>query len=98
MDRHFGMLLFDDAMHFTKSILLCFALLLLLKHRNSDRLWRKGSQISNCVAVIEFFALGYTESGQSTVASRGNFQKFPLTPKCKTGESSNSTLPLQKNL
>jgi hypothetical protein len=99
VDRHFGMLLFDDVMHFTKSIRPCFALLLLLKHRNCDRLWRKGSQTSNCVAVIEFFALGYTESGQSTVASRGNFQKkFPLTPKCKTGESSNSTLPPHKNL
>ena len=98
MDRHFGMLLFDDVMHFTKSIRPCFVLLLLLKHRNCGRLWQKGSQTSNYVAAIEFFALGYMESGQSTVASRGNFQKFPLTPKCKTGESSNSTLPLQKNL
>ena len=98
MDRHFGMLLFDDAMHFTKSIRPCFVLLLLLKHRNCGRLWRKGSQISNCAAAIEFFALGYRESGQSTVVSRGNFQNFLLTPKCKTGESSNSTLPPHKNL
>jgi hypothetical protein len=97
VDRHFGMLLFDDVVHFTKSIRPYFALLL-LKHRSCGRLWQKGSQISNCAAAIEFFALGYRESGQSTVVSRGNFQKFPLTPKCKTGESSNSTLPQQKNL
>ena len=68
MDRHFGMLLFDDVMHFTKSIRACFALLLLI-HRSCGRLWLKGSQTSSYAAAIEFFALGYRESGQSIVAS-----------------------------
>jgi hypothetical protein len=94
--RHFGMLLIDDAMDFTKSIRLCLVLLLLTR-RNCGRLCLKGSQISNCAAAIEFFALGYRESGLSTVESRGNFRNFLLTPRSRTGDSSNSTLPPHKN-
>jgi hypothetical protein len=96
MARHFGMLLIDDAIDFTKSIRLCL-FLLLLKRRNCGRLCRMGSQISNCAAAIEFFALGYRVNGQSTIEGRGNFRNFPLTPGCKTGESSNSILSPHKN-
>jgi len=94
--HHFGMLLIDDAMDFTKSIRLCLVLLLLTR-RNCGRLCLKGSQTSNCSAAIEFFTLGYRVTGHSTVESRGNLRNFLLTPRCKTGDSSNFTLPPHKN-
>lgn len=96
MDRHYGMLLIDDAMDFTKSIRLCLELL--LGHRNCGRLCRKGSQTSSYAEAIGFFALDYRESGKSNVVTRGNARNFLLTPNCKTGESSNSTLQAHKNL
>ena len=96
MGRHFGMLLIDDAMDFTKSIRLCLVLLLLTR-RNCGRLCLKGSQTSNCSAAIEFFTLGYRVTGHSAVESRGNFRNFLMTPRCKTGDSSNFTLPPHKN-